>query len=78
MFKGWCFSTLDVKGRSRGLVTVWNPPKLKVTNQWSLDLGLDMDITSQDIGLMFLAVKIYGPFLKRVTFWDSLLWKSLL
>jgi exonuclease III len=69
MFLRWDFITLDVRGRSGGLVVEWNSKTVKILNSWGLDSCLGIELISVDLGMELQIFNIYGPYQDRVPFW---------
>ena len=72
MLLGWVFECLDVRGRSGGLATRWNPKTVKLGNVWGMELVLGCTLTSTDIGEEITLLNIYGPYQDRIPFWEAL------
>ena len=70
---GWSFVTLDVRGRSGGLAVGWKLSTAKLLNSWGRDSVLGVELLSVDLGTQLSVINVYGPYLNRVPFWDSLL-----
>ena len=69
---GWSFVTLDAKGRSGGLAVGWRNNCVKLINSWGSEGVLGVEVFSADLGLSLTAINVYGPYLNRAPFWDSL------
>ena len=76
-FGGWCFETLDVRGRSGGLAIDWNTRCVKVLNVWGMESVLGISIKALDLADTFDIINIYGPYLNIIPFWDSIFNHSL-
>ena len=76
-FGGWCFETLDVRGRSGSLAIGWNPCSVKVLNVWGMESVLGIIIKALDLADTFDVINIYGPYLNRIPFWDTITKHSL-
>ena len=76
-FGGWCFETLDVRGRSGGLAISWNSRCVKVLNVWGMESVLGISIKALDLVDTFDAINIYGQYLNRISFWDSIIKHSM-
>eukprot|EP01018_Ginkgo_biloba_P022058 Gb_03022 [translate_table: standard] len=66
MFGGWIFMSVDARGRSGGLITGWRSRSLKLSNSWSVDLGLGIELYSQDLlqrasFVEYLCSETWGP-----------------
>ena len=70
---GWSFVTLDVRGRSGGLAVGWRKCCVKLVNAWGLDSVLGLELFSEELGLLLSMINVYGPYVNRPMFWDSLL-----
>ena len=46
---------------------------MKLVNAWGLDSVLGLEIFSEELGLLLSVINVYGPYVNRPTFWDSLL-----
>ena len=77
-FGGWCFETLDVRGRSGGLAIGWNIRSVKVLNVWGMDSVLGISIKALEHVDTFDVINIYGPYLNIIPFWDTIFNHSLL
>ena len=77
-FGGWFFKTLDVIGCSGGLAIGWNTRSVKVLNVWGMDSVLGITIKALDLEDSFDVINIYGPYLNRIPFWDTIFNHSLL
>ena len=69
----WSFVTLDARGRSGGLVVGWRNSCVKLANAWGLDYVLGVEIFFEELGITLSVINVYGPYLNRAPFWDSLL-----
>ena len=65
-FGGWCFETLDVRGRSGGLAIGWNTRCVKVLNVWGMESVLGISIKSLDLADTFDVINIYDPYLNKI------------
>ena len=74
---GWSFVTLDARGRSGGLAVGWNNRCVKMLNSWGTEAVLGVEVFSEELGMSLLVVNVYGPYINRVPFWDSLLQNPL-
>jgi len=72
MMPGWVFHCLDVRGRSGGIATGWNPRTVKIVNVWGMDSVLGCSLFSSDIGEEITLLNIYGPYQDRVPFWEKI------
>jgi len=77
-FTGWSFVTLDVRGRSGGLAVGWRTSALKVISAWGMESVLGVEVMSVELGISLLVINIYGPYLNRIPFWDSLFHNPML
>lgn len=75
---GWLFVTLDVRGRLGGLAVGWNERTVKSLNSWGMESILGLNFSALELGEYFTIFNIYGPYLNRIPFWDSLLSNPLL
>jgi len=71
MLPGWVFHCLDVRGRSGGIATGWNPRTVKAENVWGMDSVLGCSFLSSDIGEEITLLNIYGPYQDRIPFWEK-------
>ena len=69
---------MDVRGRSGGLEIGWNARNIKVLNVWGMESVLGLNFKAMELGDIYNVVKIYGPYLNRISFWDNLFNNSLL
>ena len=74
---GWSFVTLDAKGRSGGLAVGWRISGVKLINSWGSEGVLGVVVFSEELGISFSVINVYGPYINRVPFWDSLLQNPL-
>ena len=70
---GWSFVTLDAKGRSGGLAVGWKHNCVKLINSWGSEAVLGVEVFSAELGVSLSVINVYGPYLNRAPFWDSLL-----
>jgi hypothetical protein len=70
---GWLFMGLDAAGRSGGLATGWRTKSIKLLNSWALNSCLGIDIFVEGLGKEFRILNVYGPYLDRTPFWETLL-----
>jgi hypothetical protein len=76
LLPGWSFTTVDALGRSGGLATGWNSHKVQVLNSWGLDYGIGITFFLPTLNETVHLLNIYGPYLNRKPYWDTLLKKS--
>ena len=76
-FPGWSFVTLDAKGRSGGLAVGWKNNCVKMINSWGSEAMLGVEIFSEDLGISLSVINVYGPYINRAPFWESLLQNPL-
>ena len=74
---GWSFVTLDARGRSGGLAVGWNNCRVKMINALGSEAVLGVEVCSEELGMSLLVINVYGPYINRVPFWDSLLLNPL-
>ena len=74
---GWSFLTLDARGRSGGLEVGWKTSSIQLINAWGSEAVLGIEVFVADLGISLNVVNVYGPYLNRVPFWDSLLQNPL-
>jgi hypothetical protein len=70
---GWKFMGIDANGRLGGLAIGWHSHFVKILNSWALASYISVDILEEGVGLEFRVLNVYGPYIERDTFWDSLL-----
>jgi len=68
---GWSFVTLDVRGRSGGMAVGWKTSVMKVQTAWGMESILGVELRSADLGICLKVINVYGPYLNRITFWDT-------
>lgn len=73
MLPGWKFVGLDARGRSGGVASGWNLKRCWCNFSWGIASGLGLEVWEAQVGRMITILNIYGPYLNRVGFWDSLL-----
>ena len=71
-FPGWSFVSLDAKGRSGGLAVGWKNICVKMLNAWGSEAVLGVDLLFEDLGISLSVLNIYGPYINRAPFWESL------
>ena len=71
-FPGWSFVTLDANGRSGGLAVGWKNICVKMLNAWGSEAVLGVDLLFEDLGISLSVLNIYGPYINRAPFWESL------
>ena len=77
-FGGWCFESLDVRGRLGGLAIGWNTRSVKVLNVWGMESVMGITLRALKLVDTFDVINIYGPYLNRIPFWDKISSNSLL
>ena len=60
-----------------GLAIGWNSRSVKVLNVWGMESVLGISIKSLDMVDTFDVINIYGPYLNRILFWDTITKHSL-
>ena len=75
---GWNFETLDARGCSSGLVVGWNDRTVKSLKSWGMESVLGINFLLLELRENFTILNIYGPYLNRIPFWDSLFNNPLL
>jgi hypothetical protein len=78
LFKNWSFAGTDSRGQSGGLEIGWNTHTIKLKNSWEFDSGLGLEICSADLRMVLIVINVYGPYLERMPFWDSLVRKTFM
>ena len=71
LLPGWSFFALDAVGRSGGVVSSFNPKKLKYVSSWGSSSLLALELFSSELNLSLLSLNIYGPCMERERFWSS-------
>ena len=74
---GWSFVTVDARGRSGGLAVGWKNCRVKMINAWGTEAILGVEVFSEDLGIPLSVVNVYGPYLNRAHFWNSLFQSTL-
>ena len=77
-FPGWNFETLNVRGCYGGLEISWNERTAKALNLWGMESVLGMNFLELDLDTSFTFFNIYGLYLNRIPFWDTLFNNTLL
>ena len=77
LLSGWKFVAVDARGHSRGLASGWKVQSCRCDCSWGIFSGVGLAVWDSDIGKTFTIVNIYGPYLNRASFWDSLLTMDL-
>ena len=72
LFPGWKFVAMDARGRSGGLALGWKVQSCRCDCSWGLSFGVGLEVWVAKIGKTLMILNIYGPYLNRVSFWDSL------
>ena len=76
LLPGLQFVAVDVRDRSSGLALGWNLKSCRCDGVWSFSSGIGVDIFDAHLGKVLTILNIYGPFVKRVPYWNSLLKKD--
>jgi hypothetical protein len=63
---------VDAKGRSGGLATGWCLKSCKCDRIWGFDSGIGLNMYSTELGHSLLLINIYGPYVDRKRYWDTL------
>ena len=63
--------TMDARGRSGGLAVGWKNSCVKLINSWGIEAVLGVEVFSEELGISLSVVNVYGPYLNRGPFWDS-------
>jgi len=63
---------LEVRGRSGGISTGWNPKTVKFIRYWGFEYGIGLNVLSLETFLEVMVLKLYGPYHKRTLFWEDL------
>jgi hypothetical protein len=74
----YIFIGMDAKGISEGLDIGWNTISGWILNSQGFQSGLSVEVFYEDIGMYFSILNIYGPYVKWVILWDSLIKKYFL
>ena len=74
---GWSFVTVDARGCSGGLAVGWKNCCVKLINAWGIEAELGIEVFSEELGIPLSVVNVYGPFLNRAPFWNSLFQSTL-
>ena len=72
MLPDWHFDGIDAFGRSGDLITGWHSRSMKLLNSWALNSCLGVDLFVEGLGREFRILNIYGPYLERTPFWESI------
>ena len=56
-----------------GLAIGWNSRSVKVLNVWGMESVLGISIKALDLVDTFDVINIYGPYLNRIPFWDTII-----
>jgi exonuclease III len=72
LLPGWSFAVVDAKGRSGGLATGWSLKRCNCERIWGFESGIGLNIFSVELGRSLMLVNIYGPYVDRQRYWDSL------
>ena len=68
----WSFFALDAVGKSGGVVSGFNPVKLKYVSSWGSQNVLAVELFSSEFNRSLLSLNIYGPCLERERFWSAI------
>ena len=63
---------MDAKGRSGGLASGWKVQSCRCVCSWGIHSGVGLELWDSELGKSLTILNIYGPYLNRVSFWDSL------
>jgi exonuclease III len=72
LLPGWDFAAVDARGRSGGLATGWLLKKCNCESVWGFESGIGLNFFSTDLGRSMTIVNIYGPYLDRQRYWNSI------
>jgi len=73
LLPGWKFVGVDARGRSGGVASGWNMKRCRCDSSWGFQGGVGLDIWDALLGKLVTILNVYGPYLNRAGFWDSLL-----
>ena len=76
LLPGWKFFAMDVCGCFGGFSSGWNLKSCCCDGMGSFSSGIGLDIYDAKLGKMLTILSIYGPYVNRVPFWNSLLNKD--
>lgn len=73
LLPGWKFVVLDARGRSGGLASGWRVSSCRCVCSWGISSGVGLEVWDAELEKTVTILNIYGPYLNRARFWDSLL-----
>ena len=73
LLSSWKFVAVDARGRSGGLASGWKMQSCRCDCSWGISSGVGLNLWIAEIGKTLTIINIYGPYLNRVSFWESLL-----
>jgi hypothetical protein len=72
LLHGWVFVAVDSRGRSV-LAYGWKSKVCRCDNVWNIESGIGLELYAEEMGRIMAVINIYGPYLDRVRYWESLL-----
>ena len=77
-FPNYDCHAVSARVHSGGLVLAWKMKTIKLLNIWDFDSGIGVEFYHADLNLFFMTINIYGPYIKRESYWNRLKLKSFL
>ena len=72
LLSGWKFVAVDARGRSGGLASGWKVQSCRCDCSWGIYSGVGLLVWDSELGKALTILNIYGPYLNRASFWDTL------
>ena len=72
LLPGWKFVAVDARGCSGGLASGWKVQSCRCDCSWGISSGVGLEVWDVVFGKTLTILNIYGPYLNRASFWDSL------
>ena len=72
LLPGWNFVAMDARGRSGGLASGWKVQSCRCDKSWGINSGVGLVVWDSVLGKALTILNIYGPYLNRASFWDTL------
>ena len=70
--------SLDALRKSSSLIIGWDHRNFKLLNSWSIASRIGVHLECCELNLPQLFLNIYGDYVERESYWNSLFAKSLL
>lgn len=64
---------MDAFGRSGGLAVGWKSRQIQISNIWSMESVLGIEVSSLVMGHALTLIIVFGPSQNHIDFWEALL-----